>query len=53
MRVVAERVETIEQFAALQALECEEVQGYYISKPVPASKAGRLLQKRFCSQRRG
>jgi EAL domain-containing protein (putative c-di-GMP-specific phosphodiesterase class I) len=36
MRVVAERVETIEQFAALQALECEEVQGYYISKPVPA-----------------
>jgi diguanylate cyclase (GGDEF)-like protein len=47
MRVVAEGVETAEQLAALQALGCDEVQGYYISKPVPAPNAGHLLQKRF------
>ena len=47
MRVVAEGVETPEQLAALQALGCEEVQGYYISRPVPAAEAGLLLQKRF------
>jgi EAL domain-containing protein (putative c-di-GMP-specific phosphodiesterase class I) len=44
---VAEGVETAEQLAALQALGCEEVQGYYISKPVPGANAGHLLQKRF------
>jgi EAL domain-containing protein (putative c-di-GMP-specific phosphodiesterase class I) len=47
MRVVVEGVETAEQLAALQTLGCEEVQGYYISRPVPALDAGRLLQKRF------
>ena len=47
MRVVAEGVETAAQLAALQALGCEEVQGYYVSKPVPGAEAGILLQKRF------
>jgi EAL domain-containing protein (putative c-di-GMP-specific phosphodiesterase class I) len=47
MRVVAEGVETVEQLAALQALGCEEAQGYYISRPVAAAEAGLLLQKRF------
>nr|WP_314621817.1 EAL domain-containing protein [uncultured Noviherbaspirillum sp.] len=47
MRVVAEGVETAEQLAAVQALGCEEVQGYYISKPVPAAETVLLLQKRF------
>lgn len=47
MRVVAEGVETAEQLAALQVLGCEEVQGYYISMPVPAAEAGLLLRKRF------
>jgi diguanylate cyclase (GGDEF)-like protein len=47
MRVVAEGVETVEQLAALQALGCEEVQGYYISRPVPAAEAGHLLERRF------
>ena len=47
MRVVAEGVETAEQLAALQALGCEEVQGYYISRPVAAAEAGLLLRKRF------
>lgn len=47
MRVVAEGVETAGQMAALQALSCDELQGYFISKPVPATDAARLLQKRF------
>lgn len=47
MRVVAEGVETPEQLAALQALGCEEVQGYYISRPVPAAEADLLLRRRF------
>jgi diguanylate cyclase (GGDEF)-like protein len=47
MRVVAEGVETAEQLAALQSLSCEEVQGYFISRPVPAANAAHFLQKRF------
>jgi diguanylate cyclase (GGDEF)-like protein len=47
MRVVAEGVETVEQLKALQALGCEEVQGYLISKPVPVVEVALLLQKRF------
>lgn len=47
MRVVAEGVETAEQLAALQALSCDEVQGYFVSRPVPADSAPLLLQKRY------
>jgi predicted signal transduction protein with EAL and GGDEF domain len=47
MRVVGEGVETAEQLAALQSLSCEEVQGYFISRPVPAANAAHFLQKRF------
>jgi EAL domain-containing protein (putative c-di-GMP-specific phosphodiesterase class I) len=47
MKVVAEGVETAEQLAAIRALACEEVQGYYISRPVPANEAAELLQRRF------
>lgn len=47
MRVVAEGVETAEQLAALQALSCDELQGYFISRPVAAKEAARLLHKRF------
>lgn len=47
MRVVAEGVETGEQLLALQRLSCEEVQGYFVSEPVPSAETGRLLQKRF------
>lgn len=38
MRMVAEGVETVEQVAAVQALGCEEVQGYYVSRPVPVAE---------------
>ena len=47
MRVVAEGVETAEQLHILQELRCDEVQGYYVSPPVPPEEAARQLQKRF------
>lgn len=34
MSVIAEGVETEEQLAELRTLQCQEVQGYYFSKPV-------------------
>lgn len=47
MQVVAEGVETPEQLAILQALGCNEVQGYFISEPIPAAEATELLKRRF------
>ena len=38
LRVVAEGVETPEEFAFLQAHECDEGQGYYFSRPMPATQ---------------
>lgn len=37
MRVVAEGVETFEQVKKLKALGCDEIQGFYISQPMPAA----------------
>ena len=38
LTIVAEGVETAEQEALLRAHHCDEVQGYLISKPVPADE---------------
>jgi EAL domain-containing protein (putative c-di-GMP-specific phosphodiesterase class I) len=35
LRVVAEGVETQEQYALLRQLDCNYVQGYLIGKPLP------------------
>jgi len=43
LKVVAEGVETAEQLAFLAKLECDEYQGYYFSRPVPASELTRLF----------
>jgi diguanylate cyclase (GGDEF)-like protein/PAS domain S-box-containing protein len=43
MDVVAEGVETLEQLEYLRSLGCEQAQGYFFSKPVPAAEAGNLF----------
>ena len=47
MQVVAEGVETLEQLKILQTLGCNEVQGYFISRPVPAEQAEAFLAQRY------
>lgn len=44
LRVVAEGVETEAQLALLSSNGCDEIQGYYFSRPVPAEEAGDLLR---------
>lgn len=43
MTTVAEGVETAAQLEILRDLKCDEIQGYLISKPLPAPEAGQLL----------
>jgi len=47
MSVVAEGVETGEQLAILRGLDCNEVQGYYIARPVPAADMLQMMRRRF------
>ncbi len=43
LKVVAEGVETEEQFEFLKAHDCEVIQGYLISRPIPAQELELLL----------
>ncbi|CAA6818705.1 MAG: diguanylate cyclase/phosphodiesterase (GGDEF & EAL domains) with PAS/PAC sensor(s) [uncultured Sulfurovum sp.] len=38
LKVIAEGVETLEQFEFLKEYDCDEIQGYYYSRPVLANK---------------
>jgi EAL domain-containing protein (putative c-di-GMP-specific phosphodiesterase class I) len=54
LKVIAEGVETDAQVSFLQSLRCDQIQGYYFSKPLPAEEVGRVLQAnqiqpRFCT----
>ena len=44
LKVIAEGVETEEQLAWLRAQECDAVQGYLFSRPLPAQELTKLLQ---------
>jgi diguanylate cyclase (GGDEF)-like protein/PAS domain S-box-containing protein len=44
LRVVAEGVETLEELSVLRAQQCDEVQGYYFSRPVPSQDLEGLLR---------
>jgi EAL domain-containing protein (putative c-di-GMP-specific phosphodiesterase class I) len=43
LKVIAEGVETAEQLAMLKEFGCDEVQGYFFSKPVPAADLEKLI----------
>lgn len=43
--VIAEGVETEEQYLTLKKLGCAIIQGYYFSKPLPADEFEKLLKK--------
>jgi diguanylate cyclase (GGDEF)-like protein/PAS domain S-box-containing protein len=45
LKVIAEGVETIEQLDFLHSSNCNEIQGYYFSKPLPAAEMQKLLEQ--------
>ncbi|APG25058.1 EAL domain-containing protein [Syntrophotalea acetylenica] len=47
IKVIAEGVETCEQLAFLKDRGCQEGQGYYFSRPMPADAAAEFLSGRF------
>ncbi|HUX44045.1 MAG TPA: EAL domain-containing protein [Terracidiphilus sp.] len=46
LQVIAEGVETAEELKFLASEGCDEAQGYYFSRPVPAKQFAKLLGKR-------
>jgi len=46
LKVVAEGVETEGQLALLIANQCDEIQGYFFSRPVPAAEMERMLTEK-------
>ncbi|BBA32572.1 hypothetical protein sS8_0607 [Methylocaldum marinum] len=45
LKVIAEGVETMEQLTFLCRHRCDDMQGYYSSRPIPAEQFGRLLRE--------
>jgi EAL domain-containing protein (putative c-di-GMP-specific phosphodiesterase class I) len=43
LNVIAEGVETKEQFAYLRDSECDAMQGYWFSRPLPVEQVDALL----------
>ena len=50
LRVIAEGVETEDQLNYLKDEHCHEVQGYYLSKPIPAHEVCQFIQERSGTQ---
>ena len=45
LKVVAEGIETAEQLRIMKDLNCDEIQGYYFYKPLPAGEIEEILDK--------
>ena len=48
LEVIAEGVETVEHLKILSTLQCEKIQGYLFSRPLPAEEVEAFLKKRLC-----
>jgi len=46
LKVIAEGVETKEQYEVLKKFGCQIIQGYYFSRPIPKDDAEALLLKK-------
>ncbi|WP_051534543.1 putative bifunctional diguanylate cyclase/phosphodiesterase [Deefgea rivuli] len=46
LRLIAEGVETATQLAFLQQIECDQIQGYLLGHPLPATEFAQLLSAR-------
>lgn len=44
LKVIAEGVETVEQLQVLRSMECDEIQGYFVSRPVPADELESIMR---------
>ena len=44
MEITAKGVETEDQLAFLRSLGCDEIQGYYFSRPLPGSELEKFLR---------
>ena len=53
LQVIAEGVETKEELEFLQAHGCDEAQGYYLSRPLPAWQFAMLLSGGTCTAKFG
>jgi diguanylate cyclase (GGDEF)-like protein len=47
MKIIAEGVETEEQFSFLYSRRCDEIQGYLCSRPKPAEEITRMLKENW------
>jgi EAL domain-containing protein (putative c-di-GMP-specific phosphodiesterase class I) len=47
LKVIAEGVETLDQARLLRLLRCDQIQGYLVSRALPADEVVRLLGTRF------
>jgi EAL domain-containing protein (putative c-di-GMP-specific phosphodiesterase class I) len=47
MKVIAEGVETMQQYSFLKERGCDEIQGFLLSCPVPPAEISTFLQNAF------